>query len=292
MYELIQVGKRTHYLNCPVRVGFIEDAGRAWLVDSGGDKDAGKKALKAAEGKGLAVAAILNTHSHADHIGGNQLIQQRTGCPAYAADVERAMTECPMLEGVSLYGGRPPAELRGKFLLAPESRSRPIEEAVLPEGVEIVPLPGHAPGMIGVKSPDDIYFLADCVTSEEVLEKYHVNYLYDVGAFLATLDRVERLAGALFIPAHAEPVEDIRPLVARNRLKVYEIIDALLEICAQPRPFEQILREVFRRYRLKMDFAQHALVGSTVRSYLSYLHDEGRLEARFEDDLLWWAAVR
>ena len=40
-----------------------------------------------------------------------------------------------------------------------------------------------------------------------------------------------------------------------------------------------------------MDFAQYVLVGSTVRSYLSWLKDTGRLTVEFSDGMLLWKAV-
>jgi hypothetical protein len=38
-----------------------------------------------------------------------------------------------------------------------------------------------------------------------------------------------------------------------------------------------------------MSFEQYALVGSTVRSYLAWLLDTGRVTAQFENNLLLWA---
>ena len=40
-----------------------------------------------------------------------------------------------------------------------------------------------------------------------------------------------------------------------------------------------------------MTFEQHALVGSTVRSYLTWLRDAGRLAAEFDDNMLVWKTV-
>lgn len=120
------------------------------------------------------------------------------------------------------------------------------------------------------------------------MEKYHVNFIYDVGAYLATLDKVEALTGKYFIPAHAPTVEDIRPLCALNRDKVHEIGALLCEICTKPISWETILQKVFDHYELTMDFNQYVLVGSTVRSYLAWLSDQGRLTARFEDNRLLW----
>lgn len=65
----------------------------------------------------------------------------------------------------------------------------------------------------------------------------------------------------------------------------------ITELCSAPQTFEQILQQLFKSYGLAMDFAQYVLVGSTVKSYLAWLHDTGRLEARFEDSRLLWQAV-
>jgi len=48
---------------------------------------------------------------------------------------------------------------------------------------------------------------------------------------------------------------------------------------------------VFCEYNLTMTFQQHALVGSAVRSYLTWLKDTGRVEAIFEDNRLLWRKI-
>jgi hypothetical protein len=145
--------------------------------------------------------------------------------------------------------------------------------------------------MIGIKTSDDIYFIADCVFGENIISKYHLSFIYDVAEFLHTLDMVEQLEGKLFIPAHAEATNDIKPLVEINRSKVIEISEKLMEICIVPICFEDILKKVFDSYSLTMDMNQYVLVGSTVRSYLSYLHDIGKLEVLFNENRLLWKQI-
>ena len=41
-----------------------------------------------------------------------------------------------------------------------------------------------------------------------------------------------------------------------------------------------------------MTYEQNVLVGSTVRSYLSWLKDTGRVEGLIEDNLLLWEAIK
>nr|WP_294681345.1 MBL fold metallo-hydrolase [uncultured Anaerotignum sp.] len=292
MYELVQVAENTYYINAPSKIGIyrVSDAD-VWLIDSGNDKDAGRKIQKILDAQGWKLTAILNTHSNADHDGGNTLLQNRLGCAVYSTPMEAAVVEHPILEPSFLYGGYPFKKLRNKFLMATPSKCTDIAAAALPEGMEYFRLPGHFWDMIGVKTPDDVYFMADCVFGENILEKYHISFFYDIAAQLETLDWIETLKGRLFIPAHAEPTEDIKPLAAENRNKMLEIIQVLLEICREPLHFEWILKRVFERFALTMDASQYVLIGSTIRSYLSYLVDQGKLECYVEDFLLLWKTV-
>ena len=81
MYELIQVANNTYYVNCPAKIGVYRcNDTDIFLIDSGNDKDAGRKVRRVLQAEGWQVKAILNTHSHADHTGGNRYFQQNTGC--------------------------------------------------------------------------------------------------------------------------------------------------------------------------------------------------------------------
>ena len=70
--------------------------------------------------------------------------------------------------------------------------------------------------------------------------------------------------------------------------QVHEIALKLLDICTTPQTFESVLKTVFDDYGLTMTFQQHVLVGSTIRSYLSWLKDMGEMEAYIEENCLYW----
>ena len=292
MYELIPVAPHTYYIQSPAKIGVVETSdGHVVLIDSGNDKEAGRKVRQHLDRQGWTLDAIYNTHSNADHIGGNAYLAKQTGCALYAPGIEAAFTQHPILEPALLYGGYPMKALRHKFLLAQESDAQPLTPEHLPAGFELIPLPGHFFDMIGLRTPDDVVFLADCLSSQATLDKYQISYVYDVAAYLDTLERVKEMHAALFVPAHANATEDIAPLAQYNIDKVNEIAGHILDFCTAPHTFEEVLQHLFTSYDLAMTFEQYALVGSTVRNYLSWLLDSERLSATFTDNRLLWQRV-
>lgn len=289
MYELIQVAPHTYYIQSPAKIGVVETSdGHVVLIDSGNDKEAGRKVRQHLDRQGWTLDAIYNTHSNADHIGGNAYLAKQTGCALYAPGIEAAFTQHPILEPALLYGGYPMKALRHKFLLAQESDAQPLTPEHLPAGFELIPLPGHFFDMVGLRTPDDVVFLADCLSSQATLDKYQISYVYDVAAYLDTLERIKEMHAALFVPAHANATEDIAPLAQYNIDKVNEIAGHILDFCAAPHTFEEVLQHLFTSYDLAMTFEQYALVGSTVRNYLSWLLDSENLSANFSDNRLLW----
>ena len=288
--ELISVGKNTYYIKNPTNIGIYKvDDENVYLIDSGNDKDAGKKILKIVESEGWKVKGIINTHSNADHIGGNKVIQDRTNCMIYANGIETSFIEYPILESFFLYGGYPFKDLRSKVLLASPSKVLKIDDN-LPNGLEILELKGHYFDQIGIKTSDDVYFLGDCLFSEETISKYHLFFIYDVKAYLNTLDYLSTLKGKLFVPAHCLASEDISDLINLNRNKILEISDKIYNICNEV-TFEEILKNIFDEYNLVMDKNQYLLVGSTIRSYLAYLFDEEKISYKFVDNKMLWYKI-
>lgn len=290
MYELINVLGNSFYIQSPAKIGLVKlGGGEVCLIDSGNDKDAGRKVRQLLDANGWNLTAIYNTHSNADHIGGNKYLQNQTGCKVYAPGIECCFTKHPGLEPAFLYGGYPPKDLRHKFLLAQESDVQPLTSDCLPDGFEIIELPGHFFDMVGFRTPDDVVYLADCLSSKETLDKYQIGFIYDVAAYLETLNKVKDLEAKMFVPAHAAATEDISELALYNINKVEEIAQKIIDLCKEPLCFEEILKRLFTDYNLNLNFEQYVLVGSTVRSYLAWLKDQDKLNVIFDNNMLLWA---
>lgn len=292
MFELIQVSEQSYYIQSPAKIGLVKLGEQdVCLIDSGNDKDAGRKVRQILDANGWRLTAIYNTHSNADHIGGNQYLQKQTGCNVYAPGIDCAFTRYPVLELSFLYGGYPFKELRHKFLMAQPSDALELTQEVLPDGFQMIPLPGHFFDMVGFRTPDDVIYLADCLSSRETLDKYQIGFIYDVAAYLKTLETVKTMQARMFVPAHAAATDEIASLAQLNIDKVMEIAEKITDICEQPLCFESILQKLFSDYGLVMTYEQYILVGSTVRSYLAWMKDRGKINGLFENNKLLWQRI-
>ncbi|HOW12438.1 MAG TPA: MBL fold metallo-hydrolase [Rectinema sp.] len=299
------------------------DADRAVLIDSGGDEDAGRRILRECERLGVELSTVINTHSNADHCGGNAFLSRRSNCSIASTEMEAVFLKYPQLEPSFLSGSFPQKALRNKFLMAQPSQANCLleppcmlaldkegkvqlsEGALASEslgaptskdmsssegafGLQIISLPGHYFSMVGVMTPDKVFFVADSLAGVPILGKYGIFFLYDIEAELATLSMLESSEAEWFVPAHAEPTRDIKSLVDINRAKIFEIADVILaavnvkEHDGEGVSLEDVMAAVFSHYDIALNANQYVLVGSTIRSYLSWLCDQGRLEYGFE----------
>lgn len=286
--ELTKLGEKTYCIQNPTNIGIYKlDDEKVCLIDTGNDKESGRKILKIINEQNWKVECIINTHSNADHVGGNKFIQDRTNCKILSSKIETAIINNPELEPALLYGAMPLNELNNKFLLAKESNCQVIDNN-LPEGLEYFTLKGHFIDMIGIKTSDNIYFLGDSIFSEETINKYHIFFIYDVEKYLQTLDYLETLNGTFYIPSHVKPLTDLKELIKLNKNKINEICNAILNACQNPITTEEIIKKIFDTYNLEININQYALLGSTIKSYLTYLNNQNRVEYFFKDNLLYW----
>lgn len=290
--NLQKIASNTYLIPSPANIGvYAQDDEQAILIDSGNDKDAGRQVLKLLKGKNWKVKLIINTHSNADHIGGNNFIQNKTDCRIAATRIEAAFIQDPILEPSFLYGGFPNTRLTNKFLMAQPSRVTDIISSsgkILDINLEAISLPGHFFDMIGIKTPDSIIFIADSLIPEEIINKYHLFFLYDIKAHLETLQKLKNIKADMFIPSHGIPTSSIKKLIGINESKIREIISTILFFCERPATFDEILSRVCKKYKIDLNANQYVLVSNTIKSYLSFLGEEGKLGMFFSEGNVVW----
>ena len=287
-----QLSEHVYYLPGAVNCAVVVNGGEAVLVDTGGDKDYGRALRKVCDALNVSPVAVLNTHSHADHYGGNDYLLRQFEMPVYAPAFEAGILQNPYLEPVYLFNGaKPLPELMSKWLLAKPSR---VDVILEPGTLELVGLPfeildtsGHAHRHVSVKV-GDVLIAADAVFGAAVLDKYPLPFGQDIGGQIKSAQLTE--AGArVLLPGHGEPTEEIEDLVAHN-LEAFERAADAVEAACLGVSTEEILKEVCKTLDVEMlDLPRFYLNRCVVTAYLSYLRDEGRVEVALrENSLTWW----
>lgn len=285
--ELKQIGPKTFCIEHDTNIGIhFTDDGRMYLIDTGSKGD-GEKIDEILSREGWVPSCIINTHTHIDHIGGNKFLMRKYGIPAYCTDYDMAFAHYSELEAAYMNGGYPAEKLRTIFAHPGMIGFRSIEKET-PDGIDWTYLPGHSFGMIGIRTSDDIWFLGDSYLSRNFLKQYTFGFIYNVEAYIDTLKKLKEFKGALFVPSHGIIETDIVPTLEQNLRSVTEMCGMICETCREYRGQDEILQQMYERLRMHARPAQHALLSSTVKSYLTYLQDRNKLECRFVDNIMKW----
>lgn len=285
--ELKQIGPKTFCIERDTNIGIhFTDDGRMYLIDTGSKGD-GEKIDEILSREGWVPSCIINTHTHIDHIGGNEFLMRKYGIPAYCTDYDMVFAHYSELEAAYMSGGYPAEKLRTIFAHPGMIGFRSIEKET-PDGIDWTYLPGHSFGMIGIRTSDDIWFLGDSYLSRSFLKQYTFGFIYNVEAYIDTLKKLKEFKGALFVPSHGIIETDIVPTLEQNLRSVTEMCGMICETCREYRGQDEILQQMYERLRMHARSAQHALLSSTVKSYLTYLQDRNKLECRFVDNIMKW----
>lgn len=181
---------------------------RPVLVDSGfgTQADALENWLRAQDAAPAALALVVNTHHHSDHVGGNHRLQSRHGVPVAAH----------ALEAAAVNAGAPDA-CGARWLdqaVEPYRVARALDEGdVIDTGAlswRVLHTPGHTGGHISLHAPE-----ARALVLGDVLHADDVGWLAPLRAGAAAIRAaratVERLAGLdarIAWSGHGPPIDD------------------------------------------------------------------------------------
>ncbi|MBN2330243.1 MAG: MBL fold metallo-hydrolase [Candidatus Aenigmarchaeota archaeon] len=291
--EIKEIASDVYYIPNPANIGVISLNGNATFVDSGLDDDTIRKASQLVESRGFRPSRIINTHSHADHCGGNAWLQERYNIEIVAPVIESGIIMFPELEPLYLFSGAsPPKELQSKFLKARPSnvnRTIPIDNVIIHEDVDYVPLPGHSPRQMGV-AYNDVLFCADSVFPEEVLRKHKIPFFTDIEKQLDTLGKLRETSYKIYIPSHGDPFDDIKSMSDLNEQYIMDVRNYILENALHgKKTTEDVLQNVCDHYGVRLEkMFNYYLMNTAVMAYLSYFYKKGQVEALFEGNNQYW----
>ncbi len=277
-------GKTYYYDSIVSQGGYNVD--NEWLIiDTGNDDSSAKKSIR--DLNDPTISYIFNTHSHADHCGGNHYFQKKYHTEIIAPILEHCFIEQPILEPTYLYGAMPPKEMENKFLFAKPSTVNKIinEETSLSlrfgkhdHLFQLISVPGHSPNMMGIITPDNIAFIGDTLLGETFLEKHPLIFTYDVTNHLDSILKMSTLEADGYVLSHGGFIETIEPLIRKNKAALLSVSYMILETLKNHTlTFDGLHQEILKKVELKENLSTHQLNRSVLKAHAQYLNQLGDL---------------
>ncbi|HBQ85053.1 MAG TPA: MBL fold metallo-hydrolase [Syntrophomonas sp.] len=284
----------TYFIDAPTNIGvYVFKNKTCLLIDTGIDNTQAGKIDEVLKAQGLHPRYIINTHSHADHCGGNSYFKKNyPGCAVYAPGIEKLFLENPDLHNTIIFSASPLKQL-GKtsknsgvdFDL--EYGTMRLDEKKL----EILALPGHTPGQIGIITPENVCFSGDAMFGEAIMGKYSLPNLFDIKASLTTLNHIKELEADFFVISHIDRVitrEEAVKLADANLANIAMYEEQILELLEQPLTREDLLENIAVLNDLPLDFQEYHLAFSTISAFIKYLYEHQLITYSLENGRLYY----
>ncbi len=298
--ELTKINGNTYYISAPTNIGVFQFKDKySLLIDTGSDNSEAKRISALLSAQGISIKYIINSHEHFDHCGGNIYIRENfPGSVFYSSRESSLFIENAYLFPLYIFGGNPPHELSRDYV---KNKSRSVDqllntgtEKINNEKFDVISLPGHARGQIGLGTRDNVCFLGDALFSQEILQKYSVPFIMDIQAQLDTFNTLENLNYDYYVLGHASRIyakNEMPELIELNRQTLHRFLALCLELSDQPKSREELLEEIIILEDLSVDLNEYYLLSSTMAALVTYLYNQGSLKYQIENGRVYFYQV-
>lgn len=293
MPSLKQASQNSYFSDDRLSIGVYIKGDQAVLIDSGIDADTAKKVEKfiIAKNKNCKIAAIINTHYHADHCGGNAYFQAKyKDVKIVCSKAERGFIECPDLEPRCFCGTAAPlAELVNKHMQAQPSNVTDVLQKyedqtieLIGESFKIITLPGHTPGMIGVITPDNVFYCGDAIFRGDTFNKHKVLFYTDIKSTLETFEKIGALDGlSACVFYHGGMLgkdESLKSITEDHKKKVLETNEIIFSYIKDSRlTLDDIVEKVMSGLNIPNNVMQYTLTQTCVNAYLTFMQQQKKI---------------
>ncbi len=296
---LQQVAENSYCTTGVFAVGVYRYGNQVILIDSGSDKQSADAVADCLVEQNLKVAAIINTHCHPDHCGGNYFFQKKdSNLKVYAAHDEKFFIEDPKWAPRCFCGNAAPfAGLKNKYLelqyASAVTNVVPYQDGMLlidGQTLKIITLPGHTPGSIGILTQDNVLYSGDALFGVQTLQKHPILFYTDIGQTLATFEKLKTLSVAACVLYHGGVISNhhqFLALVQQHEEKVLQTKDVILKIIQeQASSLDFLTQKVMQKYAISGNIMSFTLTQTVIRAYITLLEFEKLVQIVVKDGLL------
>lgn len=292
--NLIQAKGNSFYCDGIFSVGvYIKDK-TAVLIDSGISKDFAKEINKALVERDIQAGAIINTHCHGDHSGGNAFFQQKyPEIKIFSTETERPFIEDPLMAPICFCGGAAAfEELKKCKPITPQQVSK-VTDLVTPyqdqkikisgEVFEIITLPGHTRGMIAIKTPDNVLYCGDAVFGEETFKKYPILFYTFIDETLKSFKKLKQIIPSVDVAViyHGGIIDELVSLIDEHEQRILETRNTILKMLQeQSLSVDEITAKIMQKYQIPDEIVSYALTKTPMQAYIAELERENTVEIK------------
>lgn len=235
----------------------------------------------------LTLRGIICTHAHFDHSGNVRYLQQRYGVPVAAHIIEAGIsinTEAYRANYIGLTYGKtqelfPEECFTADIILLPEDTTFSIGGAEF----EMLLLPGHSAGHIGIVTPDNVCYVGDTLLEEAQISVAKMPTSMYVQRDLESKRSLLNTHYDAYILAHTSVVTDIAPVVEKNIEVFYrkrdEIFSCLVDGMTSAQWLDVFCQKANIRTRNMFKFA---IIERNFSNFVAWMIDDGLIEVRRE----------
>ncbi len=280
-----------------------------FLVDSGCTEIDGEyvldvlKAFFEQQNQSFTLKALLTTHGHADHCGAHNFLREQTGCQIWAPKHEQGAMETPIIQGSTLWGGFPPHELRTLFFMpSPTCADRFISENDViklsdSRTISFLPLSGHSYEtlciIISDKNERKVIFPGDNIFPRNEIIEHWIPLILNPVEYMESLDKLCELKDVDWcIPSHGDFLKkNIYEAAELNKIAILSTRMCILDSLKTKKRLtaEEIVKYVADKNDMKLSLSQFMLINSTVKSYISVMHDAREIKMEVSDNKLYFS---
>ena len=286
--QLQQVKGDTYLLRGSPSTLLYIDEQQLYMIDPGHGGKRAKQLRKIARKANKPVTIIL-THYHSDHV---EILSRNLDFQYKAISsildrpgIEYTEYRIGMTFGVPLESWKEAL----MFKAPPVKVDETIKCGENRGPLQTVHLPGHTPGQIGILTPDKVFYAADAVFGEKVLENYLVPYHRNPCQALETLEKLRDLDYEILVPGHGPVVERSQALdlINTNIEALKRFLDTLVEKAGEGRSFQDIV-EVILDGKTARSAGEYILVEQSIRGGLICLAGKGLITLDTSSSIPLW----